>query len=66
MKRIKKANNLTLLIEVIVISGFSGFIYELIDSKQIQFSAILVGAMFGVGFWVMELFWSHKWKSLLL
>ncbi len=65
MKKVK-SNNLTLLIEVIVISGFSGFMYELIDSNQIQFSAILVGAIFGVGFWVMELFWSHKWKSLLL
>lgn len=66
MKRIKKASNLILLLEVIAISGFSGFIYELIDSKQIQFTGILVGAMFGVGFWFMELFWSHKWKSLLL
>lgn len=66
MKMIKRANNLILLIEFIALSGFSGFMYELIDSKQIQFSAILIGAIFGFGFWVMELFWSHKWKSLLL
>ena len=66
MKRIKKANNIILLIEVITISGFSGFIFELIDSEQFQFSGFLIGAMFGIGFWVMELYWSHKWKSLLL
>lgn len=66
MKRIKKASNLILLLEVIAISGCSGFIYELIDSKQFHFSGILIGAIFGLGFWFMELFWSHKWKSLLL
>jgi adenylate cyclase len=65
MKKVK-SNNLLLLLEVITISGFSGFMFELIDSKQIQLSGIIIGALFGVGFWVMELFWSHKWKALLL